>query len=100
MTRRFESKIKSGFAGVAVILVLAVTLAVANSHQLQRAREASARSEEILRELEGILATMIDAETGMRGYIITGEEAYLEPYQRAISTIDARDRKSTRLNSS
>src|ERR1041384_7649758 len=90
MTRRVESKIKSGFAGVAVILVLAVTLAVANSHQLQRAREASARSEETLRELEGILATMIDAETGMRGYIITGEDAYLEPYERAISTIDAR----------
>jgi PAS domain S-box-containing protein len=90
MTQRFESRIKKGFAGVAVILVLAVTLAVANSHQLQRAREASARSEEILRELEGILATMIDAETGMRGYIITGEDAYMEPYQRAISTIDAR----------
>jgi CHASE3 domain sensor protein len=31
-----------------------------------------------------------DAETGQRGFIITGEESYLEPYQAATDTIDAR----------
>ncbi|WP_193335158.1 sensor histidine kinase [Devosia beringensis] len=31
-----------------------------------------------------------DAETGQRGFIITGEESYLEPYQAASDTIEAR----------
>src|SRR3954468_22412874 len=90
MTRQFQSKIRAGFAVVAIILATVVALAIANSHQLQTTREAAARSQETLRELERILSTMIDAETGMRGYVITGEESYLEPYQRAISTIDGR----------
>src|ERR1043165_5442445 len=90
MTRRFQSKIRAGFAGVAIILAAVVALAIANSQQLQSAREAAPRSQETLRELERILSTMIDAETGMRGYVITGEESYLEPYRRAISTIDGR----------
>ena len=90
MTRQFQSKITAGFAGVAIILAAVVALAIANSQQLQSTREAAARSQETLRELERILSTMIDAETGMRGYVITGEESYLEPYRRAILTIDGR----------
>jgi methyl-accepting chemotaxis protein len=33
--------------------------------------------------IDDLLITMQDAETGQRGYIITGEDAYLEPYRRA-----------------
>src|SRR5665213_191786 len=29
------------------------------------------------------LETMLDAETGQRGYILTGDPSYLEPYTRA-----------------
>ena len=32
---------------------------------------------------------MLDAETGQRGYILTGEERYLEPYQRALQSLDS-----------
>lgn len=40
-------------------------------------------SEDILRELELVLSFAKDAETGSRGYIITGEDGYLEPYNAA-----------------
>jgi PAS domain S-box-containing protein len=90
MTRRFESKMTGGFVGVAIILAFVVALSVANSRQIRQSTEAAARSQETLRELERILVTMVDAETGMRGYIITGQESYLDPYNLAISTIDRR----------
>ena len=32
---------------------------------------------------------MFDAETGQRGYLLTGDEAYLGPYHQATATIDA-----------
>ncbi len=42
----------------------------------------------VLRNLEQLLSTMKDAETGQRGFIITGEERYLEPYNSALGQSD------------
>ena len=35
----------------------------------------------------GILVTMLNLETGTRGYVITGEELYLEPYRNAVDGV-------------
>ena len=37
-----------------------------------------------LKELESILKQLVDAETGQRGFIVTGEERYLDPYETGI----------------
>jgi methyl-accepting chemotaxis protein len=42
----------------------------------------------VLDELEGVLSGMKDAETGQRGYILTGDEKYLEPYRGAQVSVD------------
>ena len=39
---------------------------------------------EVLNELEETLSALKDAETGERGYIITGDESYLTPYKTGI----------------
>src|SRR5262249_27660409 len=39
---------------------------------------------EVLSELEGTLSALKDAETGERGYLITGEESYLAPYKTGV----------------
>ncbi|CAM3866939.1 CHASE3 domain-containing protein [Paracidovorax anthurii] len=39
--------------------------------------------------LNRMMQNMLDAETGLRGYLLTGDERYLQPYQKAASTIDA-----------
>jgi CheY-like chemotaxis protein/signal transduction histidine kinase/CHASE3 domain sensor protein len=38
---------------------------------------------EVLGRLESLLSTLIDAETGQRGFLLTGEESYLAPYTDA-----------------
>src|SRR5579872_6291154 len=38
--------------------------------------------------LAEVFSTMKDAETGQRGYLLTGEERYLEPYLNAIKVLD------------
>lgn len=40
--------------------------------------------------LADLLAALVDQETGERGYIITGQEAFLEPYRSGEITADAR----------
>lgn len=37
---------------------------------------------------EKVLVTTIDLETGQRGYLITGDSSYLEPYDAALESID------------
>lgn len=39
--------------------------------------------------LREVQLDILDAETGQRGYLLTGRSAYLVPYQRALSSIDA-----------
>jgi CHASE3 domain sensor protein len=40
-------------------------------------------------ELDRLLQRVLDAETGSRGFLLTGDPRYLEPYQRAVGEIGA-----------
>jgi signal transduction histidine kinase len=44
---------------------------------------------DVLAALDGALATLTDAETGQRGYLVTGRENYLEPYRVAVTSVGA-----------
>ena len=82
------SKIGSGFG-----LALAVFLVVgAVSYDSIRRFNSSAdwvrHTHEVLTGLDELLSGMTDAETGERGYVITGEPRYLEPYNAARDLVD------------
>jgi signal transduction histidine kinase len=68
--------------------VLLMTLAVAASSELaaRRAQENSASIAQALLRLEAlgeVRGLITDAETGQRGFLLTGDPAYLEPFTRA-----------------
>ena len=42
----------------------------------------------VIREANDILAAAVDMETGMRGYLLAGEEQFLEPYNAGKVTFD------------
>ena len=69
---------------LAVIAVLAIALL---SYQSLQATAESSRSltasVEVLGQLNSVLSTLKDAETGQRGYLLTGKESYLEPFTTA-----------------
>jgi signal transduction histidine kinase len=50
--------------------------------------QAIRRSMEAERELVAMLAILTDAETGQRGYLLTGDAAYLEPYRSAVGRFE------------
>ncbi len=55
---------------------------------LIESNRALSHAQTVLTELTGTLSTMTDAETGQRGYIITGDETFLEPYNSALLKIN------------
>ena len=73
------------FAIAALALILG--LAYWDWRQFEMASERVRETERSLRQMESILSTMKDAETGERGFLITGDEQYLEPYALARRSI-------------
>jgi signal transduction histidine kinase len=68
-----------------------VSLVVANEVSYQRSITATAALEntlEIRLGVQKLKELSIDAETGQRGYLLTGKEAYLTPYKASIAQID------------
>jgi CheY-like chemotaxis protein/CHASE3 domain sensor protein len=71
-----------------LLAVIAVSIIAVLSYQSLQAAAGSAQnlaqSVAVLAELEALLSTLKDAETGQRGYLLTGgDEKYLEPYVNA-----------------
>jgi CHASE3 domain sensor protein len=76
-------KIGAGFALALAILVAIGTVTYRSTAKLTETAEWVSHTYRVLDELEGVLSGMKDAETGQRGYILTGDEKYLEPYSGA-----------------
>ena len=74
-----------GFIAIVLVLVVGVVVALANVGTVYRAAGAVAHTNDVKAQLQALLASLIDAETGERGYIITGNDSYLEPYTRGVA---------------
>ncbi len=85
-----ERKILASF-GLIVFIVLVVETVAYNSinNLIETSRQVS-HSQQVINQIGDVLSTMTDAETGQRGYVITGDESFLEPYQAAISLVDGK----------
>jgi len=75
---------------IGFLLLLGVIAALAwFGAQRGIANAAVQRTLEIELRLSQILSLMQDAETGQRGYLLTGDEIYLQPYEASHRAIDA-----------
>src|SRR2546425_7301668 len=86
----------AGFCIATAILVFVGWQSYRNTERFTEASEWRKHTYEVLRNLDDALARLVDAETGQRVYLLTGDGAYLEPYRAAIKNIDQtiRDLKS------
>jgi PAS domain S-box-containing protein len=81
------SKIGIAFALGLVVILAVGGIAYLNTQRLIEAHQRVIQTHEVQEKLDFILSAHLDAETGQRGFIITGEERYLEPYNAAIGRI-------------
>jgi CHASE3 domain sensor protein len=79
----FKNKIVAGFGTALVILILVGVVSFRTMAQNSEDRVWVNHTHLVLEKLDAVLANLLDAETGHRGYIITSEETYLEPYNNA-----------------
>lgn len=77
--------------GVAILLLAAIAVAAyVSATQYRESMLAVRRSQVLADELQAMRENLIDAETGERGYVITGLSAFLEPHDRATAEVPGR----------
>ena len=77
------AKLVAGF-GLALLILLSIGIVAYQAiGRLMFTSERVAHTHEVLTQLELVLGSLKDAETGQRGYLLTGVESYLEPYDAA-----------------
>ncbi|OUL32989.1 two-component system sensor histidine kinase/response regulator [Nostoc sp. T09] len=90
MLKRLQigSKIGASFALSLAILSTIGLISYRTTNDLITTSSRESHTYQVLGLLEDLSSKLQEAETGQRGYIITGSKPYLEPYQTAIKSID------------
>jgi PAS domain S-box-containing protein len=85
--RRNSLSLIVGAGSAIALLSINVAITSRNIQKLETHNRQIAQDYEIISNLRNLVSLAKDAETGQRGFIITGRAAYLEPYDRAVENI-------------
>src|SRR5260370_27156346 len=77
-----------GFGIATAILAFVGWQSYRSTTRLVEAAQWREHTYEVLNSLDDAIGRLSDAETGPRGYLRRGDEAYLEPYRAAIKSVD------------
>ena len=75
-----DAKISASFA---IVIIVAATMSIVSYRSILTIQEADAwdvHTTEVLDVAGRMIAGMVNQETGVRGYLVAGEERFLEPY--------------------
>ncbi len=94
---KIGTRILAGY-GLALVVVGGVgIMAYRSTKELIDGADWVTHTHKVKETLAALLTSLTDAETGERGFLITGEERYLEPYQAALTVIDRQMREVREL---
>ncbi|MEH2376495.1 response regulator [Nostoc sp.] len=85
--KQFFQRITAGFGLALAILILIGTLFYQSREVLINTSNQLNNTQLTINSLQELLSNIKDAETGQRGYILTRQDAYLKPYQTAITKL-------------
>lgn len=85
------SQIRRMAISLPLAMLAALSMVAINEVGYQRsnqALDAMAHTQKTRNAINQLMQNMLDAETGLRGYLLTSDERYLEPYNKAIASIN------------
>ncbi|HLM61603.1 MAG TPA: CHASE3 domain-containing protein, partial [Pyrinomonadaceae bacterium] len=88
MKLALERQIYLAFIVALILLLILGFFAYRSTNTLKGAIEWEKHTQEVLQQLDEMLLLTVDAETGGRGFVITGNEIFLEPYTQTKQKID------------
>jgi len=78
-----QARIRLGLIGGFALLLCVCTLVIVAASSSMGADQLVEHSMQVRQTLQQLLGTLQEAETGQRGYLLTGDSAYVEPFNKA-----------------
>ena len=82
-----QQRLWLNFSLIFTFIFVIVVIEHYTSDQIHLSEKRVIRTHEVLTVLEAVTSNLKDAETGQRGYLLTSEEDYLEPYYSALTNL-------------
>ena len=82
-TKTLKSNLRIGLGLSLLILFITSLASFVSIKNLIRSSDMVSMSNEIMTKLEAVISTLKDAETGQRGYLLTGDRDFLVPFNGA-----------------
>lgn len=86
---KIDKRIRVGYGAAFLLLLISFLFTLYANRQLMEQSKAITRTNTIISYLEDFISGIKDAETGARGYYITKDTTFLEPYQSSIKKVDS-----------
>ena len=83
----FRNQVLTGFAVSIILVFLVAVFSFRSITQLEKDQAKVEQSEVLIHTSRDILQNLIDAETGMRGFVAMDKPAFLDPYKAALPLI-------------
>ncbi len=90
-----RAKVVGIMAFPVVVLIASASFGYVAERRSASLLDAYQHANQVQHAIDTVLADMVDAETGTRGYLLTGDETFLAPYERG-STAQRADLKTLR----
>lgn len=81
---KIGNKIFFGFIISIIPFVITGVLFLQNLRSYKKANLLNLKTTEIIRDFSGILESLLDMQRSQRGFLITGEDEFLQPYQEGL----------------
>nr|WP_304622829.1 methyl-accepting chemotaxis protein [Pelomonas sp. P8] len=75
-----KKKLFATFVSLLAVAGLLITIALVNTHRLLDTVKWNTHTYEVLTESEKLLLSMVNIETGLRGFVASGNDKFLEPF--------------------
>jgi signal transduction histidine kinase/CHASE3 domain sensor protein len=83
-----RTRLFGAFGLVLAILILLSSAAYRTTSVNQEATAAVIHTFEVISTADGLLTSLVDMETAYRGFLIAGDDSFLEPYTRGSQQLD------------
>ena len=87
MNLTLRTQIAAGYLVALVLMMILGTIPYRSLGSVQETSDWVAHTHEVLQQAETALGLLKDAEASQRGYVITGDDRFLEPYREAVPQV-------------
>ena len=89
----FQQRVLAGFAFTLIFVFATAIVSYLSIKELQKNSAEVYDAEQVITESYKVFEVLLNSETGMRGFVITGNPVFLEPYNQSVDKIPFRIEK-------